>query len=162
MRLDALLFAVFLGQPPVSGAPASATAALSVSIGSHGRVTVTSLTLVFPNASPDETPVVPATPAAVTVTSKARTPSNAQVILTVQAADDLRSGTTTLPSSLIQWEASGPGFVGGTLSRDDASLVATWAGSGVHAGSLRFGFQNSWTHPPGTYSVTIVYTMSMP
>ena len=161
MRCEAILLALLLGQPPVSG-PASATAALSVSVGSHGRVSFTSLTLVFPNANPDQVPVVPAAPAAIAVAARARTPPNAQVTLTVQTADDLRSGTATLPASLIAWEATGPGFVPGTLSRDEASLVATWTGSGVHAGSQQYGFQNSWSHPPGTYSVTIVYTMSMP
>lgn len=161
MRLEAILLAVLLGQPPVSGT-ASATAALSVAIGSQGRVTFTSLTLAFPSANPDQAPVVAAAPAAITVTAKSRTPANAQVTLTLQAADDLRSGTATLPASLIQWKASGPGFVGGTLSRDEAALVAAWTGSGVHTGSQQFEFQNSWSHPPGTYSVTVVYTMSMP
>jgi hypothetical protein len=38
--------------------------------------------------------------------------------------------------------------------------VATWVGSGVHTGTQTFRFQNLWTHPTGTYTVTLVYTLS--
>ena len=150
-----------LAQPPVSG-PQTATATLSVNLGSHARLSFGASTLVFPDADPDTVPAVPATPPEVAITARARAQRNAQVTLTLQAADDLRSGLTTMPASLIRWSASGAGFVGGTLSRTAAQLVGSWTGSGVRSGAQSFVFENSWMHPPGTYSVTLVYTMSTP
>ena len=86
----------------------------------------------------------------------------AQVTLTVQSTDDLRSGTVTLPASLITWTAQGSGFVPGTMSMSSAQVVGTWTGSGVRSGSQSFLFRNAWTHPPGVYSLTLVYTISAP
>ena len=96
------------------------------------------------------------------IMAKARTTRNAQVTLTVQSTDDLRSGTVTLPASLITWTAQGSGFVPGTMSMSSAQVVGTWTGSGVRSGSQSFLFQNAWTHPPGVYSLTLVYTISAP
>ena len=157
---ETILAALLLWQPPVPG-PKSATAAVSVDIGSHARLAFTSTALVFPDADPDQVPLVPGSPD-ITVTAKARTAKNAQITLTLQAADDLRSGVTIIPASLITWGGSGDGFVSGVLSRTSAQLVGSWTGSGTRTGAQSFTFQNSWTHPPGTYSVTFVYTMSMP
>jgi hypothetical protein len=156
-----ILLALWLAQGPASG-PQTASATLSLNIGSHARVAFASTTLTFPDADPDLVPLVTAMPQSVEITAKARTPRNAQVSLTLQAADDLRSGVTTLPAALIRWTATGTGFAPGTLSRTSAQIVATWTGSGVRSGSQSFAFENKWTHPPGTYSVTLVYTMSTP
>jgi hypothetical protein len=156
-----ILLAVLLGQPPATG-PRSAPATLSVNVSSQARITFGSTSLVFPDADPDTVPLVQASSGAFTVTAKARTTKDAQVLLTVQASDDLRSGMNTLPASLIAWTGSGDGFQSGVLSRASSQLVAAWTGSGVWTGAQSFAFQNSWKHPPGTYSVTFVYTVSMP
>jgi hypothetical protein len=159
---DPIIFlALLLAQAPVSG-PQTASATLSVNLGSHARVAFATTTLMFPDADPDLVPVVTAVPQNIEITAKARTPRNAQVSLTLQAADDLRSGVNTLPASLIKWAATGTGFVPGTLNRATAQTVATWTGSGVRSGTQNFAFENKWTHPPGTYSVTLIYTMSTP
>ena len=156
-----ILLALLLAQAPVSG-PQTASATLSVNLGSHARVAFASTTLMFPDSDPDLVPIVAAVPQSIEITAKARTPRNAQVSLTLQAADDLRSGINTLPASLIRWSASGSGFVPGTLDRASAQTVATWTGSGTRTGTQSFAFENKWTHPPGTYSVTLIYTMSTP
>jgi hypothetical protein len=159
---DPIIFlALLLAQPPVSG-PVTASATLSVNLGSHARVAFGSTTVTFPDADPDLVPLVTAVPQSIEITAKARTPRNAQVSLTLQAADDLRSGVNTLPATLITWAVTGSGFVPGVLSRETAQAVATWTGSGVHSGTQSFSFENKWTHPPGTYSVTLIYTMSTP
>lgn len=160
MWYASILSAVLAVQPPVSGSQ-TATATLSVSIAAQARLSLTSNAIVFPNADPDHVPEVPGSPE-ITVLTKARTSANAQVALTIQASDDLRSGISTLPASLIAWTGSGDGFVPGVLSRTAAQLAATWTGSGTRTGTQRFTFRNSWTHPPGTYSVTLIYTVSMP
>ena len=107
-------------------------------------------------------PQVPASGGPITITAKARAANNGLVTLTVQASDDLRSGLDVLPAALITWIGSGPGFVNGTLSRTTAQVVGTWVGSGVHTGTQTFRFENRWTHPAGTYSVTLIYTLASP
>lgn len=155
-----LLTIVLLAQAPGTG-PVSATATLSVAIGSQARVSLAASTLVFPDADPDSVPLVPGSPE-LTIATRVRAPKNQQIALTVQALDDLRSGITTIPATLIRWEGRGDGFVAGVLSRTAPQLVGEWTGSGARTGVQSFSFENSWAHPPGTYSVTFVYTMSMP
>lgn len=161
MPCHAIALALVLGQPPATG-PQTATATLSVNVAALARMALSTVSLVFPDADPDAAPIVPSTPEAVVITAKVRAPRDAQVMLTVRAADDLRSGVTTLPASLISWTAQGDGFTSGLMSRTSDGLVAMWTGSGERSGAQRFGFENRWTHPPGTYSITFVYTMSTP
>ena len=158
---DPTIFLALLLAQGAAG-PQTASATLSLNLGSHARVALAATTLMFPDADPDLVPSVTAVPQSIEITAKSRTPRNAQVSLTLQAADDLRSGVNTLPASLIRWAATGSGFVPGTLNRASAQTVATWTGSGVRSGSLSFAFENKWTHPPGIYSVTLIYTMSTP
>jgi hypothetical protein len=140
----------------------SATATLSAPLPSLARLTLSTNSLTFPDADPDLVPQVPALQGPVTITAKARAPQGETVTLTVQANDDLRSGVTVLPASLVTWTGSGAGFVEGTLSASVGQLVATWAGSGVHTGTQTYRFENRWTHPTGTYTVTLLYTLSVP
>lgn len=161
MRCHDILIVLALAQPPTTGPP-SATTTLSVNLGSLARVAFASTTIGFPNADPDTVPKVAGTPASIAITAKSRTTRNSQVTLTVQSTDDLRSGVTVLPASLITWTATGTGFVAGTLSRTSAQVVGTWTGSGVRSGSQSLFFENRWTHPPGTYTITLVYTISAP
>jgi hypothetical protein len=81
------------------------------------------------------------------------------VLLTVHAADNLRSGVATIPASAITWTATGAGFTGGTLGLTP-QMAGGWTSSGVRSGTQSFTFQNSWTHPAGTYTLTMIYTVS--
>ncbi|HSC26102.1 MAG TPA: hypothetical protein VLD67_02445 [Vicinamibacterales bacterium] len=140
----------------------TATATMAVTLNSVARVSFSTLTVAFPDANPDAVPQVAAVPASIDISAKARAPRNAQVTLTLQSEDDLRSGITVLPASLITWTATGAGFVGGTVSPAAAQLVGSWTGSGVRSGTQSFRFENRWTHPSGTYTLTLVYTLSAP
>lgn len=160
MHFEAALLAVLLAQE--QSGPQTVSATLSVTLGNHARLSVSSTTMTFPDLSPDLAPQVPATPSSITITAKARTTRNGQVSVSVQATDDLRSGINTLPASLISWSADGAGFVPGALSASVAQLVGSWTGSGVRTGTQNYAFQNLWTHPPGTYSLTLIYTVSTP
>ena len=161
MRLALILAAVLLAQAPPSG-PQISSATLTLNLGTHARVSFSTSTLLFADADPDLVAQVPGSPDTIAIMAKARTTRNAQVTLTVQSTDDLRSGTVTLPASLITWTAQGSGFVPGTMSMSSAQVVGTWTGSGVRSGSQSFFFRNAWTHPPGVYSLTLVYTISAP
>ena len=140
----------------------SATATLSASFGSQARLSLSPASLTFADADPDTAPQVPALPGPIAITARARATRNTVVTLTVQANDDLRSGVTVLPASLISWTATGTGFVAGTLSRTSPQVVGTWVGSGIRTGTQSFLFENRWSHPTGTYSVTLVYTLASP
>ena len=140
----------------------SATATLSVSLGSQARISVSPASITFPDADPDLVPQVTALPGPIAITTRARATRNTVVTLTIQATDDLRSGVTVLPASLITWTTSGGGFVAGTLSRTSPQIVGSWVGSGIRTGTQSFLFENRWSHPTGTYSVTLMYTLTAP
>jgi len=106
--------------------------------------------------------LIPATAGPILITAKSRATAGAQVVLAVQATDDLRSGVSVIPASNITWTGSGVGFVAGTLSTSSPVAVAAWTGSGIRSGSQQFFFRNLWTHPTGTYTLTMIYTLSAP
>lgn len=145
----------------VAQAPTAATT-LSVNFGTQARLQLSQTTINFPDADPDLMPLVSALPGPVTIVAKARAGRNSAVTLTLHAIDDLRSGVVVLPASLLSWTGAGPGFANGTVARDSPQVVASWTGSGVRSGSQTFRFSNRWTHPAGTYSVTLVYTLAAP
>jgi len=138
------------------------TATLHATVGSVARLTLSSTSITFADADPDALAEVPSSPAAITIVAKARAAAGSQVTLTAQASDDLRSGLDTIPASSISWSATGPGFVGGTLSRTAPRPVATWSGSGVRTGAQSYRFGNQWTYAAGTYTLSVVYTLSAP
>jgi hypothetical protein len=137
----------------------TAAATLSSTVTSLARMTISANSIAFDDADPDTVPQVPAAGGPLTINARARAPRNGLVTLTVQAADDLRSGVNVLPASLITWTATGQGFVDGTLNRTP-QLVGSWTGSGARVGTQSYRFQNSWNHTPGIYTVTLVYTLT--
>ena len=140
----------------------TSTATLSANVGTVASLTLSSATIAFPDADPDLVAQIPATGGPLLITAKSRATAGAQVVLSVQASDDLRSGVTVIAASNITWTGSGAGFVAGTLSNASPVTVATWTGSGIRSGSQQFFFRNLWTHPTGTYTVTMTYTLSAP
>jgi hypothetical protein len=155
-----LAAAVLLSVTPVVAQTRTAT--VNVSINSVARLTLASTSVTFPDSSPDIVPFVPGLPNPLSITVKARLTPNASLRLSVLANDDLRSGTRTIPASNITWTAAGAGFVAGTLSRTTSQSVGSWVGSGARIGSQSLLFRNLWTHPIGTYSLTMTYTLSSP
>jgi len=138
------------------------TALLLVNLPAQARLSFSATSVTYPDADPTTTPLVASVPVSITITVRARVQRNSQVTLTVQSTDDLRSGVTVLPASLMTWTVTGPGFAGGTLSRSAPQLVGRWTGSGVRVGTQSYRFENRWTHPTGTYSATLVYTLASP
>jgi hypothetical protein len=145
-----------------SAAAQSASATLSANITPTARLSFSSNSLVFPDADPDLVPKISALSGPITITAKALAARDGVVTLTVQASDDLRSGVTVLPASMITWTATGVGFVPGTMSASTPQVVGSWTGSGVRTGTQTYYFENRWTHPSGIYTVTLVYTLTAP
>ncbi|OFW07268.1 MAG: hypothetical protein A3H96_17255 [Acidobacteria bacterium RIFCSPLOWO2_02_FULL_67_36] len=136
------------------------SATLNAAFTGLARLSFSANSITFVDADPDFVPQVSSSPATITISTKARASSGGTVTLSVQASDDLRSGVATIPASHVTWTVSGAGFLGGTLSATAAQTVATWTGSGVRSGTQSFYFRNLWTHPTGTYTLTMLYTLS--
>jgi hypothetical protein len=148
-----------------SGAPALAqtqNATMTASVSTMARLTVSSTTLTFPDANPDLSPQVAPTQGSLSITAKARATSGSQIVLTVQASDDLRSGLDVIPASALAWTTSGSGFTAGTLSKLSSVTVGQWTGSGSRTGTQNYLFRNLWTYATGTYSCMLLYTLTGP
>ena len=140
----------------------TATATLSANLGGLAKLSFSSNNISFPDSNPDLVPQIPAAPGPIVITAKARAPLGGTVTLTVQASGPLRSGINTIPASAISWTASGPGYVGGTLSETSPQTVGQWTGSGVFVGTQNYQFRNLWTYPTGTYTLSLLYTVATP
>lgn len=148
--------------PPAPASSQTATATLSANVNTIAKLTLSTASVSFPDANPDTVPQVPSAGGPIAITAKSRATPGAQVVLTVLASDDLRSGLTVIPASNVTWTVSGAGFVAGTLNKTTPVTLATWTGSGVRAGSQQWFFRNVWTHPTGTFTATVIYTLSAP
>lgn len=165
MRSRGLVFTVsLLVWLPTPGAPTtqSATVTATASIGTLAKLTLSSVAISFPDADPDTVPLIPASGGPLIVTAKARTIPGGTVRLTVQAQDDLRSGTEVIAASALTWTASGPGFVAGRASTGAAQPLGTWTNSGVWTGEQQYRLENRWQYAAGTYSMTLTYTLTAP
>jgi hypothetical protein len=119
--------------------------------------------ITFPSSDPDTVPLVSAPP--VQVTYRVRQNNNAPWSLTVLAAGDLISGASSIPISNVTWVATpAPPFQNGTLSKTVAQRVAA-GNDNVNPdaiGSITFRLANTWTYSTGTYTQTVLFTLSAP
>ena len=126
-------------------------------------LSLSSAVITFPSSDPDAVPLISATP--VHVTYRVRQNNNAPWSLTVLAAGDLISGPSRVDISSVTWVATpAPPFQNGTLSKTVAQRVASGTGN-VNPdtlGSVTFRLANSWTYSTGTYTQTILFTLSAP
>jgi hypothetical protein len=137
------------------------TLVIKAKIDKVAKLIVDTNTVTFPNMNPDEINQVPAIQNDVKVTVKARTGSTSPVNLNIVADGDLVSGPDMIPVQNVTWQASGPGFLSGTLSKSSV-LAGSWSGSGVRQGSFRYFLNNSWNYQKGEYQVTVTYTLTTP
>ena len=119
--------------------------------------------ITFPSSDPDTVPLVSAAP--VQLTYRVRGNGNAPWSLTVLAAGDLLSGPSRVDISNVTWVATpAPPFQNGTLSKTVAQRVASGTGNinPDSIGSITFRLANSWTYDTGTYTQTILFTLTAP
>src|SRR5689334_19159333 len=120
-------------------APAAAqtqtdTATINATISALAKLSLSATSVSFADADPDVAPQVMASGGPLSITAKARATNGAQVLLTVSASNDLRSGINTIPVSAITWTVTGAGFRAGTMSQAAQVTVGQWTGSGVRTG----------------------------
>ena len=161
-RLLATVLAWTVAASPARVSAQASTATLSANVATIAKLNLSTATASFPDADPDAVPQIPSSGGPIVITAKSRANPGMVVVLTLQAADDLRSGINIIPASNITWTATGAGFVAGTLSKVSPVTLATWTGSGVRTGSQQLYLRNLWTHPTGTYTVSLLYTLSAP
>jgi hypothetical protein len=127
-------------------------------------LTISPTSITFPSADPDVNPTIVSAPILVSV----RIRQNQAALpwqLTVLANGDLIAGSQTVDITNVTWAATpAPPFQNGTLSKTVAQRVAAGAGNVNPAkdGSVTFRLANSWTYSAGTYTQTIVFTLSAP
>jgi hypothetical protein len=143
----------------VAGSLAAATPAAAQKL----DLSLSPSVITFPASDPDVVPVILAPP--VQVTYRVRQNNNAPWSLTVLAGGDLISGASKVDISNVTWVATpAPPFQGGTLSNTVAQRVASGTGN-VNPdaiGSITFRWANSWTYSTGTYTQTVIFTLSAP
>lgn len=125
-------------------------------------LSVSPSSIVFASADPDLVPLVTAAPITVQIRVRQNT---GPWQLTVTANGDLNSGADTVDITNVTWTATpAPPFQGGTLSKTVAQRVASGTGTVNPAqnGSVAFRLANSWNYAAGTYSQTLVFTLSAP
>lgn len=118
--------------------------------------------ITFASADPDVSPTVAAAPIVVRV----RVRQNAgNWTLTVLAGGDLIAGPSTVDITNVSWTATpAPPYQNGTLSKTVAQRMASGTGNVNPAenGSVTFRMANSWTYSAGTYTQTLIFTLSAP
>lgn len=142
--------------------PLTASTTATFVVNAQTKLVVSATTLTFPNSDPDTVPMIAASEGAVPITASARNSGTNQVILSVLASDDLRSGLNVIDISALRWTGSGPGFVDGTMSKTAAQTAGVWSTSGSYSGTMAFTLLNSWSYAVGTYGTTLTYTLSTP
>ncbi|MBN2690140.1 MAG: hypothetical protein JXR42_06065 [Gammaproteobacteria bacterium] len=140
------------------------TLTINAVVGAQAKLTMTPLTINFPDADPDVTSVIDAdSPVAVTVNARAGAAST--LTLTANAQSDLSDGgTNTISIANVAWivdAGSDAGFLPGTLSNGVDVSAGTWTGGGSRSGSLKFKFVNSWNYVPATYTANVLFTLSV-
>jgi hypothetical protein len=125
-------------------------------------LSITPASITFASADPDVSPSIAAAPVVIAVRVRQNTGSWS---LTVLAGGDLIAGPSTVDITNVTWTATpAPPYQNGTLSKTVAQRVATGTGNVNPAqnGSVTFRLANSWLYSAGTYTQTLVFTLSAP
>ena len=149
---------------PLARRDATSNVTVSATVAATAKLTLSRTTVAFADADPDVVPSIDADGRRGDAsTAKGKTSAGSNITLTLQAADDLTSGTDTIAISNVTWTATGAGFAAGTMSKASAATVGIVDRLGQpHAATLSFKLANSWDYATGNYSVDATYTLTAP
>ena len=119
--------------------------------------------ITFSSGDPDTVPLLTAPP--LQLTYRIRGNGNSPWSLTVLAAGDLIAGASRIDISNVTWVATpAPPFQNGTLSKTVPQRIASGTGNvnPDSIGSISFRLANSWTYDLGSYTQTVLFTLSTP
>lgn len=89
-------------------------------------------------------------------------PRNQLVHLRVQPHGDMTNGRgETVPVSQVGWNATGPGFRSGSLSKDAPRIMAAWTGPGMYEGTVFYRYREAPAFPED-YRQTVTYSLILP
>ncbi len=118
-------------------------------------------TITFSAADPDTTPTI--TAPSVTVEYEVEDNGSNNWRITLLAGGDLTTGSATIAITNVTWTATpAPPFQAGTLSKTVAQTLASGTGIPNQTGTVVFRLANSWTYNVGTYTASVVFTLSAP
>jgi hypothetical protein len=125
-------------------------------------LSVSPASITFASADPDLSASVAAAPVVIRVRVRQ---NSGPWTLTVLAGGDLIAGPATVDITNVSWTATpAPPYQNGTLSKTVAQRMASGTGNVNPAanGSVTFRLANSWTYSAGTYTQTLIFTLSAP
>lgn len=134
---------------------------INYNLAARASLTVSPAAINFPDSDPTAFPSVSATENPVTVTVRVRQNPSLTTTLVCQGGP-LVSGANSIASANITWTATGTGFQNGTLNNSAAVSVGSWTIPGTYNANLNFYLNNSWSYAVGSYSGTILYTLTAP
>ena len=143
-------------------APIAMLLAPALSYAQRLDLTVTPVTITFPNSDPDIVPIVSSP--AVQISYRVRQ-YDGPWTMTLLSNGDLISGSSTVDISNVTWVATpAPPFQNGTMSKTVAQRLASGTGTVNPAklGQVTFRLANSWNYTAGLYTQTIIFTLSAP
>ena len=150
---------------PAMAAPGDqVTVDIGVMLASGAQLTLGTNTISFPNADPDTTHVIPASQNSVTVRCRVTGAIGSNVTLSLRANGNLVSGSNSIPISNVTWTATGTGYSSGTMNTTPVS-VGSWPntlGTKNYNGTFSYFLNNSWNYATGTYTASVVYTLTAP
>lgn len=155
VRCHRIVLAIGIWGVSVLMAPAAAAQTLTL--------TISPSTISFAGADPDTMPSVAAPP--ITVSYRVRNNAAGSWRISLLASGDLTAGSATIPITNVTWTASPtPPFQAGTLSRTLAQTLASGSGNvqTSRTGTTVFRLANSWTYNVGSYSTSVVFTLTAP
>lgn len=161
LLVGAAVAAIALMQP-LGAASTSSNVTVSATVAATAKLTLGATTVTFDDKDPDSFASIAANEGAVSIVAKGKTSTGSSITLTLQAANDLTSGSDIIGIGNVTWTASGGGFAAGTMSKSSAVTVGSWANSGERSGSVNFALANSWSYATGSYSVSATYTLTAP
>jgi hypothetical protein len=127
-------------------------------------LSITPKVITFPSSDPDTVPIVVAAP--IQLNYRVQQNQGSPWTITVLAGGHLLSGPSVVDISNVTWIATpAPPFQNGTLSATVAQRVASGTGNVANPGSngsITFRLANAWTYSTGTYTQTVLFTLSAP
>jgi hypothetical protein len=132
-----------------------AAVAVNAQFAARTSLKVSSELLRFEGVAPGATAT-----ASIEFTAGARTPSDADVILTVEPMLAIQGpgGAADVETSLSV-SGEGQGLVSANLSATSGTVIGRWQGSGLRAGRLVFSLR---ANAAGNYSVPVRFVLSTP
>jgi hypothetical protein len=162
MTITAIAGAALILSSVTFAASSPGTLTINATVAARAELVLAPTTINFADSSPTTVSSVPADNP-VAVTARVRTGKATAATLTVASANDLTSGSDTIPISAVSWTASGAPFIAGTLNKASAQSAATFGnGSGTYNGTYSFVLANNWTYNTGSYTATVTYTLTAP